>query len=581
MIHDIVDGSFYQNLQKDSGFLGGKENSNVTSLFNTDGISLYSSSHIELWPIFLVINELPPGKRFSRENMLLVGIWQGKGKPPFKQYLEAFSTDMNELYRTGIEISVGKTFTVKLGVIGGTLDLPAKAGALNMTYFNGEQACITCEEPGCVVKQGKGHARSYPYRDPELRSPMRTLDSVRVAMQSATETKRCKGFKGISGLANLECMDMVCGIVPDYMHGLLLGITKNLMYKWFSPTNSGQDYFIGKRLKDISQRLMRIKPTDAIERLPRDIEKHYGDLKATEYQAWLLYYGIPVMLDILPTKYLRHFALFSEATHILLGDSITDEELRRAETLLTIFYKQFANYYGAGSCGLNVHNVSHLVHFVRLMGPIWAWSCFAFEDANSMILHAVHGTGNVMQQILRHKNAVVQLAATGQSSRCKQWRSLKDANGCSIAGAISELKLGQNDQYVRAKIGVGLDVSLQKAHRIVLQGDQLYSKEYGRMQKRVCFIVLTARDQICAIDYFLINEITRDVYAVVKLFEKLLPCPLANFIGGKHLHGVKETQNIDVIPVETILEKLVYIAPQDNIVFVCRSPNKHGHSVFK
>ncbi len=79
-----------------------------------------------------------------------------------------------------------KTFTVKLGVIGGTLDLPAKAGVLNMTYLNGEQACITCEEPGIVVKQGKGHARSYPNRNSESRAPMRTQASVRHAMESAT-----------------------------------------------------------------------------------------------------------------------------------------------------------------------------------------------------------------------------------------------------------------------------------------------------------------------------------------------------------------------------------------------------------
>ncbi len=273
---------------------------------------------------------------------------------------------------------------------------------------------------------------------------------------------------------------------------------------------------------------MKIKPTDVIERLPRVIEKHYGDLKATEYQAWLLYYGVPVMLDMLPTKYLRHFALLAEATHILLGDNITDQELIRAESLLTIFYKQFAKYYGAGSCGLNVHNVSHLVHFVRLMGPVWAWSCFAFEDANSMILHAVHGTGNVMQQILRYKNAVVRLAGAGrEASRSKHWRSLKDANGCSIAGAIPEVQnLGKNDGDIRAKIAVGPDVVLQKAHRIVLQGEQLYSKEYGRMQKSVCFMVLTTREQICAIEYFLIDKITKAVYAVINLFEKEPTCPL-------------------------------------------------------
>jgi len=41
-------------------------------------------------------------------------------------------------------------------------DLPAKAAILNMRYFNGQYACITCEELGQTVKQGKGPARCFP-----------------------------------------------------------------------------------------------------------------------------------------------------------------------------------------------------------------------------------------------------------------------------------------------------------------------------------------------------------------------------------------------------------------------------------
>lgn len=39
----------------------------------------------------MAINELNPKARFSRDSMLLVGIWQGEGKPQFKQYLECLS----------------------------------------------------------------------------------------------------------------------------------------------------------------------------------------------------------------------------------------------------------------------------------------------------------------------------------------------------------------------------------------------------------------------------------------------------------------------------------------------------------
>ena len=241
-ISDITDGSLYKELLEDQNFLGGQNNTNLTVIFNTDGINLYSSSKVELWPIFLAINELSPKLRFARENVLLAGIWQGKGKPPMGQFLQVFSDKMNDLYANGLTLKVDKQeVTVKVMVICGTCDLPAKASALNMTLFNGADSCITCEEPGIVVKQGKGHSRCFPHRETADRFSLRTEESVRQAMEKGTDKKRCKGFKGKSGLSTLKGHCMVEGMVPDYMHCALLGTTKNLLYKWFSPTQNKQE----------------------------------------------------------------------------------------------------------------------------------------------------------------------------------------------------------------------------------------------------------------------------------------------------------------------------------------------------
>lgn len=300
---------------------------------------MYSSSKIELWPIFIAINELSPSVRFSRDNMLLVGIWQGKGKPPFQQYMNIFSDQFNSLYEDGIELRTSDEafqITVKLALLCGIFDLPAKAGLLNMTYFNGSEACITCEEQGMVVQQGRGHSRCYPFKSDADKPPLRQDDDIRLCMARGSEKRR---FKGKSGLLSLKGFDFVQGIVPDYMHGVLLGVTKNLLHKWFSPTENKQAYFIGNRLKEISVRLQNIRPLECIERLPRDIEKHYGNFKATELQVWLLYYGLPCLLGILPDLYLQHFACLSEAVFILLGDKITPAEITRAKSLLMSFYK--------------------------------------------------------------------------------------------------------------------------------------------------------------------------------------------------------------------------------------------------
>ena len=54
-IRDVLDGDEYR---KHSSFLS--EPGNVTLLLNTDGVSMFKSSTISLWPIWLAINELPP-----------------------------------------------------------------------------------------------------------------------------------------------------------------------------------------------------------------------------------------------------------------------------------------------------------------------------------------------------------------------------------------------------------------------------------------------------------------------------------------------------------------------------------------
>ncbi|XP_060563105.1 uncharacterized protein LOC132722600 [Ruditapes philippinarum] len=257
VLTDICSGQLYKEKQS----IMHPENLNLTVTLNTDGVNLYSSSKIELWPVFLVINELSPSLRFARENILLSVLWQGKGKPPFKTILQSLSDEINNLSVNGMQMQLNDDeITVTLSLLCVTVDLPAKAGVLNMTYYNGANACISCDEPGVTVKQGRGHSKSYPYRQKQLQFEMRTHESVIENMALASEQTRVKGFKGVSGLSLFNAFDMVSGTVPDYMHGVLLGITKTLMCKWFSASEAGQGYFVGKQLKEISDRMKNIKP---------------------------------------------------------------------------------------------------------------------------------------------------------------------------------------------------------------------------------------------------------------------------------------------------------------------------------
>ena len=56
---DVYDGREYRQHQD---FLSKPEN--VSLLLNTDGVGVFRSSTVSLWPLWLVINELPPSVRF-------------------------------------------------------------------------------------------------------------------------------------------------------------------------------------------------------------------------------------------------------------------------------------------------------------------------------------------------------------------------------------------------------------------------------------------------------------------------------------------------------------------------------------
>ena len=60
-IEDIYDGSQYKKLFQPGGILSNPNN--ISFKLNTDGVSVFSSSGKDIWPIFLQINELPPSMR--------------------------------------------------------------------------------------------------------------------------------------------------------------------------------------------------------------------------------------------------------------------------------------------------------------------------------------------------------------------------------------------------------------------------------------------------------------------------------------------------------------------------------------
>ena len=106
VVSDIHDGRHYKKFASEG---------NLTLLANTDGMQLFKSSPVAMWPMWVTINELPikmrykkyclfnqksiyHHNRFSKKNMILAGLWCNAEKP---NILKPLMTSANELHTNG------------------------------------------------------------------------------------------------------------------------------------------------------------------------------------------------------------------------------------------------------------------------------------------------------------------------------------------------------------------------------------------------------------------------------------------------------------------------------------------------
>lgn len=88
---DIMDGKLYQEIciqSEKSGFHW------LSCIFNKDRVALYESSKVNIWPTYIVINEIPPQERFFCKYIKFFGLWQGRGKPPTLILMKTFVDEM-------------------------------------------------------------------------------------------------------------------------------------------------------------------------------------------------------------------------------------------------------------------------------------------------------------------------------------------------------------------------------------------------------------------------------------------------------------------------------------------------------
>lgn len=220
--------------------------------------------------------------------------------------------------------------------------------------------------------------------------------------------------KGPTWLGRLSSYDLISGTSIDYMHSVLLGVMRLLMFLWFYSEFSRHPFSMAKSVHEIDRHMNEIQPP-SLTRYPRSVFPHRMYFKASENRSILFFFGPVVFWGILGGLYYNHFLLLSEAIFILLMESIMPAQIDHAERLLWNFCSQMGSLYGERYLTANVHLLVHLSDSVRALGPLWIHSCFHFEDKNGHLLCLIHGTQNIPMQMVNAVKLIQCLPSIAQT----------------------------------------------------------------------------------------------------------------------------------------------------------------------
>ncbi|KAK3932902.1 Opacity-related protein POPM1 [Frankliniella fusca] len=561
-LRDIQDSSVYKELNAN------RNEYDLTLILNSDGVRIRKGSHNELWLLLCTIVEVPIQLRSF--FMIVLGVWYDSVAPNMNTFMKPFSQEMKILFECGVQWRHPKTGLVhnsKIRVQLVVADAPARAKLQNILNFNGRYGCNTCEVK--TVRStpipDKKTLRVYPYvHVPKLRNQEKMLAQARYVLETGVKHK--KGVKGASALSLIPGVDISRCIIPEYMHCVLLGVTK-CMLCLFTETAKQGPWSIRRSLPQIDSILKSIKHPDFIHRTQRQL-KSLCYWKASDFMYFLLYESLPVLKQFLSDNYFQHFMLLVMDIYLLMQKEITEADIVEADLYLRFFVNQFPQLYSDREQTSNLHNLCHLSLCVQRHGPLHLTSAFPFESMNGIIAKATHGTNQVAKEIAKNIKItqgihILQKIVNGNGSMRAQ-----SSDGSVLGKALNfhlppeeTSLLGFSDKfkvYSRAKIGYDTFTSelhkpLQTANHYILWKSDSETK-YGSIKY---FIYRNGTLYVCVKPFAVDQLNVLHNSEILKVINHIVPVKLTNCI---------DILSPDVFP------SIVKVGKIDNFIFVRPHP---------
>jgi hypothetical protein len=339
---------------------------------NVDGLPVYKSSSLSMWPILCAISNMPSTMPFP------IALYSGNQKPSNLDFLTDFISEAKHLLSDGLLLGE-RIITISLQCF--ICDAPARAMIKGIVQYNGRYGCDMCEQAG-----------EYDGRMLFLQTDARLRTDNSFRLQTNKPHHRL-----VSPLTELP-LDMVNDYPLDYMHLVNLGVTRRLMLMWISGPR--QTRLSATLLDVISHKLLRLKrhiPHD-FARKPRSLES-LKLWKATEFRQFLLYTGPLVLYDVLDRDLYQNFMSLSCGIAILINENLNMNYNSYAHDLLVNFVKNSIVLYGKKFVSYNVHGLTHLAQVAARFGSLDNCSAYRFENYLHVIKTLVHCSKNPIVQV--------------------------------------------------------------------------------------------------------------------------------------------------------------------------------------
>lgn len=553
VISDVHDGEICKKINT-----SWPDSMNLTFVMNTDGAQIFESSTKSLWPVLLYQNFLPPRIRFLPDQILVVALFFGSGKPNMSEFLFPLIKELRQLQQSGITVnSVTKDILFRPFISDCACDLPARAAVQMLKQHNGRSACGYCLHPGVSVANDNGN-KQIRYIKQDNPDTLRTHQNFVQTTEQAVRKKgsNIDGIKGVSPLFGLNKFDIVHGFAIDYMHCIVIGVTPTLYGLWLDSANSGKPFYINKNKRQaLNDRIESIKTPSWISKKPRSID---DSLKANEKRSMLFYYLRSCLPGLLPMKYVDHFQLLSAATYKLSQESITVQEIDEASRMLNRFADEFEDFYGKQYVTLNIHLLRHIADEVKFSGPLWAHSLFGFEAMNGVLVKAVHGT-HVLHEITKRYILKKTLACEGPKTKMN-FEVKKRGR------IFSDMKVEEALHLSNQRVSLD-EISRWSA---ITMRNESYTSIIYKKTKSIDYYIEFLNNVSGIVRFYVVYQ--SSTYALIEIF--------ATERNIDHLRKVKATGKLSLIPVSEIQEKLMYMSIKNNSFtqcreYSCKMPNKY------